>query len=115
MGQAGFEAGPLDRVGAAVRPPEQAVVLQHLQIPADRLDGHVEFLRQISATAMCPVPRAWARICRRRSSPCLAFTAANPLSWPPGEAPGAHAWPDRCVTHHTACAGDCIDVSGPKM
>ena len=36
------KAAPSSRIGAAVGAADQAVLLQHLQIPANRLGGHIQ-------------------------------------------------------------------------
>ena len=37
-----LEGRPVDRIGTAVRPTDQAVFLQHLQVTSDRLGGHIQ-------------------------------------------------------------------------
>ena len=43
----GLEACPVDRVRATMGAADQAVLLQHLQVPADRLGGDVQSVSQL--------------------------------------------------------------------
>jgi hypothetical protein len=45
--EVGLEACPVQGVGAAVGAADQAVFLQHLQIPANRFGGDIESLGQL--------------------------------------------------------------------